>query len=466
MSKHNAELNTDGRWQPPHLFWPSRFRPFVPLEATPPVTAEVRRRTRADSYRLVRLTRGVRYLAVAIAAVLWLSVKHALAHDLAMDQIILMPDVAHGVLRGQIIFNPHRTRAVGAPITPEIGRKVLALVAGAIKLELDGKPLKMTLEVRELWVRGGPTLGDSIMVHAVLPRKVRELRVFADASLNALIVTVQVPAAAGTPQSQTVLVQGGHFTPTYHFDPVPSEWQLGGPSLFEVEPSDPVDVSQSPSNVVTARSPLLAPTATTATVFGLQHARSGFEEVGPLAEIRRYLFLGFHHILPLGWDHVLFVSGLVLGSRLRLRSLLWQLSAFTFAHTVTLALGALGWVVLAPGVVEPLIAFSIAYVALENLVLKYNARRRVLLAFGFGLLHGQGFASALIGTGLPHGAFLLALVSFNAGVELGQLVTVLVLVIGLLLLERRGSIGPYILRPSSAAIAVTGLCWGFIRLLG
>src|SRR6187431_1105777 len=95
--------------------------------------------------------------------------------------------------------------------------------------------------------------------------------------------------------------------------------------------------------------------------------------VGFAAESRwtmagRYVRLGIEHIVPHGWDHVLFVAGLVLGSRKRLRALLAQLGAFTLAHTVTLGLGAFGLVVLPGRVVEPLIAFSIAFVALENLL--------------------------------------------------------------------------------------------------
>src|SRR5262249_34183047 len=94
----------------------------------------------------------------------------------------------------------------------------------------------------------------------------------------------------------------------------------------------------------------------------------GFAETSRASQARRYFSLGVRHILPMGWDHVLFVSGLVLGSALRLRSLLLQLTAFTVAHTLTLALGALGIVVLPKSIVEPFIAFSIAYIAIENLI--------------------------------------------------------------------------------------------------
>ena len=114
----------------------------------------------------------------------------------------------------------------------------------------------------------------------------------------------------------------------------------------------------------------------------------------------RYLALGFTHIVPGGLDHVLFVLGIYLLSR-RLRSVLWQVSAFTVAHSITLALGMSGVVAVPPSIVEPLIALSIAYVAVENLFVAELTSRRIALVFGFGLLHGLGFAGALAELGFP-----------------------------------------------------------------
>src|SRR5207247_1613157 len=104
----------------------------------------------------------------------------------------------------------------------------------------------------------------------------------------------------------------------------------------------------------------------------------------------RYLRLGFRHIVPEGTDHILFVLGLFLLSP-RLRPMLLQVSAFTLAHTATLALSTLGVVRLSPAVVEPLIALSIAYVAAENTLRQELRPWRAALVFGFGLLHGLGF---------------------------------------------------------------------------
>jgi hypothetical protein len=136
-----------------------------------------------------------------------------------------------------------------------------------------------------------------------------------------------------------------------------------------------------------------------------------------------YLPVGFDHIVPKGLDHILFVLGLFLLST-ALRPLLWQISAFTLAHTVTLGLGAAGWVTVPASIVEPLIAASIAYVAFENLFTARLHPWRPVIVFCFGLLHGLGFASVLGEFGLPEGQFLPALLGFNVGVEAGQLVIV------------------------------------------
>jgi hypothetical protein len=137
----------------------------------------------------------------------------------------------------------------------------------------------------------------------------------------------------------------------------------------------------------------------------------------------RYIPVGFDHILPQGLDHILFVLGLFLLST-RLGPLLWQVSAFTLAHTVTLALGALGLVNVPGSIVEPLIAASIVYVAVENIFFAKLSPWRPFVVFGFGLLHGLGFASVLAEFGLPQGQFLPALIGFNIGVEVGQLAVI------------------------------------------
>jgi hydrogenase/urease accessory protein HupE len=180
--------------------------------------------------------------------------------------------------------------------------------------------------------------------------------------------------------------------------------------------------------------------------------------------IRRYLILGFTHIVPHGLDHVLFVLGIYLLSR-RTRSVLLQVSAFTVAHSITLGLSLYSVISLSPAVVEPLIAISIAYVAIENIFLAELKSRRVALVFAFGLLHGMGFAGALQDVGLPRTEFLSALLGFNLGVEAGQLA---VIAGAFLLVGRTFADRPWYRRriviPASAMIAAMAVYWTVERL--
>ena len=132
-----------------------------------------------------------------------------------------------------------------------------------------------------------------------------------------------------------------------------------------------------------------------------------------------YLKLGVEHIIPDGLDHILFIMGLCLINT-KWKSILWQATAFTVAHSITLALSMKNIISLPGGVVEPIIALSIAFVAIENILLAELKPWRIFVVFIFGLIHGLGFASALNETGLPRNQFYTSIVSFNAGVELGQ----------------------------------------------
>lgn len=138
-----------------------------------------------------------------------------------------------------------------------------------------------------------------------------------------------------------------------------------------------------------------------------------------------FLWLGFTHILPYGFDHILFILSLYLLSP-KLKDIVWQASAFTVAHSITLGLAMYGVIHPPPRIVEPLIALSIAAVAVENIVRPKLKPSRVAIVFFFGLVHGLGFAGALAELGLPEKHFLTTLVTFNAGVELGQLAVILI----------------------------------------
>lgn len=172
-----------------------------------------------------------------------------------------------------------------------------------------------------------------------------------------------------------------------------------------------------------------------------------------------YIPVGFDHIVPKGLDHILFVLGLFFLST-HLRPLIWQVSAFTVAHTVTLALGALGIVTVPASVVEPLIAASIVYVAVENVFTSGMNPWRPAIIFCFGLLHGLGFASVLGEFGLPAGQFVAALIGFNIGVEIGQLTVIAAafLLVGLWFRNAEWY-RARIAVPASVVIAAVGAYW-------
>lgn len=193
--------------------------------------------------------------------------------------------------------------------------------------------------------------------------------------------------------------------------------------------------------------------------FAFDAAHHEFEagKTGFFPAVARFVTMGGEHILA-GLDHILFLVTLLLGAR-GWRGVLRLASAFTVAHSLTLALGALGWVHVPAVIVEPLIALSIVYVAVENII-GGESRHRPLVVFGFGLLHGLGFASALSFTDGLGGRLLGSLLSFNVGIELGQLL-IIGLLFPLLLFVRRFQ---WSARGHIAATAVAGAL-GFVWFL-
>lgn len=182
-----------------------------------------------------------------------------------------------------------------------------------------------------------------------------------------------------------------------------------------------------------------------------------------------YVSIGVRHILPNGFDHILFVLAIFLAS-IRLRALLIQVSAFTVAHTATLALAASGVITPSSAVVEPLIALTIAVVAIENVIFKDMTKWRPAIVFGFGLIHGLGFAGFFGELGLPPGQFWSALIGFNLGVEIGQIAVILAAGLAGMMLRRifddPGGTRRYrrfVAMPGSALIGITGLWWAVER---
>ena len=178
----------------------------------------------------------------------------------------------------------------------------------------------------------------------------------------------------------------------------------------------------------------------------------------------QYLWLGYTHILPKGLDHILFVLGIVLLSP-RFKTMLLQVTAFTVAHSITLGLSIYGIVSLPSRFVEPLIALSIAYVAIENLFTRELKPWRLGLVFIFGLLHGLGFAGVLRELGLPRQEFLTALLTFNLGVEGGQLTVIAAASIVAAPFMKKGWYHQRVVIPASIAIAAIGIYWTLVRVV-
>jgi len=177
-----------------------------------------------------------------------------------------------------------------------------------------------------------------------------------------------------------------------------------------------------------------------------------------------YLQLGYTHILPQGFDHILFVVGLCLLSN-KIKVILWQATAFTVAHSITLAMSMKNLIVAPSAVVEPIIALSILFVAIENLLLTELKPWRILLVFMFGLIHGMGFASSLNEIGLPRNKFLVSILSFNVGVELGQITIILAVFLLIVLpLGNRLNYRKQVVYPLSILIALIAFYWTVQRV--
>ena len=177
------------------------------------------------------------------------------------------------------------------------------------------------------------------------------------------------------------------------------------------------------------------------------------------------MWVGFTHIIPLGFDHILFVLGLYFLSS-RLRPLIIQISSFTVAHTLTLALSMLGLVSIPSAIIEPLIALSIVFVAVENWFTERLQPWRPFVIFGFGLIHGFGFAGVLREINLGPADFATSLVFFNVGVELGQL-AVIAIAYGALgfWVGKKDWYRARIVRPLTILIGTTGFVWFLERIL-
>ena len=180
-----------------------------------------------------------------------------------------------------------------------------------------------------------------------------------------------------------------------------------------------------------------------------------------------YLVAGVEHI-AIGYDHIAFLVAVILWGR-RLWPLVGVVTAFTVAHSLTLSLAVLGVVSPPQHLLEIAIALSIVYVAAENFFV-HDLRRRWIVTFVFGLVHGFGFAGVLREYGIPRDALVPALAAFNIGVELGQIVIVLTALLSLHAIESRvralqPAPSPRLVYPMSAAVLLLALYWAAQRIL-
>lgn len=198
-------------------------------------------------------------------------------------------------------------------------------------------------------------------------------------------------------------------------------------------------------------------------------------ELSPLSQatmsqtIIEYIILGMEHIVPKGLDHILFIFG-VFFFAVKLKPLLWQVTMFTLAHSLTLILASLKLVFIPASIIEPLIALSIGYVAFENIFQrqgKFHSRSnaiRYAVIFFFGLIHGLGFAFVLEDIGLPTGQLILSLLSFNIGVEIAQIGLVVLAYLLMFYPSKQLWYRKAIQIPCSLVIGLIGIYWFFERV--
>ena len=177
-----------------------------------------------------------------------------------------------------------------------------------------------------------------------------------------------------------------------------------------------------------------------------------------------YLQLGIEHILPNGLDHILFIVGIFLLSS-KFKHIFWEVSTFTIAHTLTLALSTKGLFHVSPAIVEPIISFSILFICIENILTSKFRYYRLIFIFSFGLIHGLGFANTLSIINMDNAYFLISLIGFNVGVEIGQLIVIGIcfMTIGLWF-SKKEWYKKRITVPISIVISIIALYWTIERI--
>ena len=181
--------------------------------------------------------------------------------------------------------------------------------------------------------------------------------------------------------------------------------------------------------------------------------------------LKQYLSLGFTHVIPLGFDHILFILSIFFLNS-NLKSVVIQCSVFTVAHSITLGLAASGYIIPNSKIVEPLIALSILFTSIENIIHNKVNTWRLVIIFLFGLIHGMGFANALKDIGIHQAHFISALLFFNIGVEFGQ-ITIILLAYFLISkwFSSKSWYKEWLVYPISSLIGCIALYWTIERII-
>ena len=355
------------------------------------------------------------------------SPRRVLAHDLEVDQLSFFPAPSGRAIRGDLIFDPELTRELGEAIPAEAAKlRVLQFVRRELQIVVDGTSCSLDLKVRELYDNTGATSGDLVVWSCPLAGGRNDHTMYVQLGPAFKALMVRGPTLEPMKRSQhlvTDLVAAGHRSSEFRFS-------------VALRPTDEGERARP-----------------------AQSQKPWFEA------LKTHLTLGFLHIVPLGFDHVLFVTGLVLGFR-STRDVLLALTGFTLAHSLALALTALQLMVVRSSLVEPLIALSIAFLGVENLVQRPSWEKfRLGTVLVFGLVHGLGFARALNDLMPEQNSFLVALVGFNLGVEVGQLCVASLVFCLVRWGERQPLLKGRISPAGSIVLVVTGLWWAIARAL-
>jgi hydrogenase/urease accessory protein HupE len=324
---------------------------------------------------------------------------------------------------------------------------IVPTVIDSLQLWVGGERLKLKLRgftastaQKSDYLDGSMSKLSTFEFTAPLPARATSAAV--DAPLK---LVVPIAAPIDYPVAYTVQIPGAHMSMT--------RWIEEG--VHESDPfawADKAPKGAAPLGVAAAPSPTLDPDATTLDPDALPWTR----------QLGLYLRLGFHHIVPEGADHILFVLGLFfLG--ITWRKLLSQTTVFTIAHATTLFLSTYGVFSLPSRFVEPMIAGSIAFIAIENIVKPRLGWGRLAIVFGFGLIHGLGFASSLSDIPFPKRDFIVALLGFNVGVDCGQLFVIALAFLAVGWFRNKPWFRRRIAVPCSCVIAAVGLYWAVDR---